>query len=654
MDQEFLDLYNRELHYLNDQAAEFAAEFPGIADRLGGLLADAQDPLIAGLLEGTAFLAARVQLKLKHEFHEFTSNYLDQILPNYLAPLPSALLARIEPPFTDPGLRDGVHIGVGSYLDATYVERDHRIACRYQLRAGVTLWPFDIMAAVYLPDSGSLDALGIDGGRGRSGMRLTLTHRVAKTREDEPDLAATPQEPQQWFAGCRTEELAIHILGKEADAILVYEQIFSRLNGVFVRHLDRHGDPVVHELPREAIVPVGFSDEETLLPRDHRIFRGFERLQEYFLFPETFLGFRVTGLKRLMPRLTAKTVDLVFAFEEPAARLAKAVSADRFALYAAPAINLFEKTMDRVAVRSGQHEYHVVPDRSRMMDFEPHRITAVFAHSSGGTDKIPVSPLYSSPSGAAGAVDTPLYYAVRRLPRRRTTREREHGAVSDYTGTDLFISLSEPPRGTLMNEIAQLSIRGLCSNRHLAEQLPVGEGGADFRLLDHVDLRVFCVAGPTRPRPPVLSYKASREEPTHTGVLAWKLVNALSLNQLGLAGDAGGREGRALKEILSFFADPSDPVTRRRIRGIRSVESKPVVRRLRHKGGVGVARGLEVTVTVEEKAFEGSGAYLFGVVLERFFAEYVGLNRFTETVLRTVERGEILRGTPRLGERPVL
>ena len=79
MNREFLDLYNRELQLLNEQAREFAAEYPGIAERLGGILEDRIDPLIGGLLEGAAFLAARVQLKLKHEFPEFTGNLLEQI-----------------------------------------------------------------------------------------------------------------------------------------------------------------------------------------------------------------------------------------------------------------------------------------------------------------------------------------------------------------------------------------------------------------------------------------------------------------------------------------------------------------------------------------------------------------------------------------------
>ena len=56
MNQEFLDLYNRELKLLSEQAREFAVEYPGIAERLGGLLEDRVDPLIGGLLEGAAFL----------------------------------------------------------------------------------------------------------------------------------------------------------------------------------------------------------------------------------------------------------------------------------------------------------------------------------------------------------------------------------------------------------------------------------------------------------------------------------------------------------------------------------------------------------------------------------------------------------------------
>ena len=154
MNREFLDLYNRELQLLNEQAREFADAYPGIAERLGGLLEDRVDPLIGGLLEGAAFLAARVQLKLKHEFPEFTNNLLEQLVPHYLAPTPSAMLVKAMPVFGDRALREGHAIARGSYLDASYRQLDRQMACRYRLCSDITIWPFDLIGAEYFPSPG--------------------------------------------------------------------------------------------------------------------------------------------------------------------------------------------------------------------------------------------------------------------------------------------------------------------------------------------------------------------------------------------------------------------------------------------------------------------------------------------------------------------
>src|ERR1700690_1347123 len=137
MNREFLDLYNRELKLLNEQAREFADEYPGIAEGLGGILEDRIDPMIGGLLEGAAFLAARVQLKLKHEFPEFTSNLLEQLVPHFLAPTPSSMIVQVVPTFGDKSLHDGHSIPRNAYLDASFRERDRQIACRYRLSGDI-------------------------------------------------------------------------------------------------------------------------------------------------------------------------------------------------------------------------------------------------------------------------------------------------------------------------------------------------------------------------------------------------------------------------------------------------------------------------------------------------------------------------------------
>jgi type VI secretion system protein ImpG len=649
MNREFLDFYNRELSLLREQAAEFAAEYPGVAERLGGLVGEHIDPMINGLLEGSAFLAARVQLKLKHEFSEFTTNLIDQLAPHYLAPTPSAILAQIQPQFGDPALREGRIVPRGAYLDAAYRELERNIACRFRLAAPIQIWPFEISAAEYFLGPGALQAMGVPVGADcAAGLRLQLRVRSVPLIDEEPPDEAAHARPELRFSACRVKNLVLHFLGHESDAVLLYEQIFAHCRSVYFRHLDSFGDPVVHAGSESMLRQIGFNEDEALIYNDTRVFTGFDYLREYFTFPRRFLGLELRGLDAIAPKLPAKTIDIIFAFDDSNGRLAAAVRKEFFALYTAPAVNLFEKTLDRIAVKTNQHEYHLVPDRGRMLDFEVNRVTNVFAHIPGRPQKVAVESLYTA---AAGRSATGLYYTMRRLPRRRSAQERKYGQSSDYTGTDTFLSLGQRAETAEVDQVAEISVQALCTNRHLTEHLPVGEGGADFRFLDDTVLDVRCVAGPTRPLEPILTTMAGRTEEASTGDIAWRVINMLSLNHLGLVQRAGGESAKSLKEMLALFADMSDSATERKIRGIRSVDARPVVRRLQRPSGVAAARGTEITVLIDDKAYEGSGVFLMGAVLDRFFREYVSVNHFSQTVIRTTERGEIMRWPPRIGAR---
>lgn len=652
MHREFLDQYNRELRLLYEQAKEFAEEYPGVAERLGGLTQERMDPMISGLLEGAAFLAARVQLKLKHEFPQFTSNLLEQLLPHHLAPTPSALLARVEPPFAEPNLKDGMAIKAGSHLDAAYVERERRVACKFRLASDIVLWPFEVTGAAFFASPAPLQALNLETGPDiAAGMQISLQRRAFARTSDEPSEEQARESPETWFSTCAAADLPVHILGDEAGAIRLYEMLFAHCRGVYFRYLDEFGDPKFVKAPADCLVQIGFGEDEALLPGDKRIFRGFDLLRELFMFPAKFLGFRLTGIADALSRVDSNSLDILFTFDRSDAKLASVVRAEAFSLFTAPAVNLFELTTARVPVRSNEHEYHVVPDRSRYLDYEPHRILKVFAHYQGGGEKVEIFPLYSAPATEAPASEA-TFYTLRRSIRRRSVEERRYGRASNYVGTDVFISLSPGPQtGEDAPAIAELSVRALCSNRHLTEHLPVGQGGADFVLPDDTSLMVTCVAGPSPPRESIVNQIGAGNEADPTGTAAWRLINILSVNHLGLIARGTGNSAQALREILSLFADTSDSAIERRIRGVSAIDSRPVVRRIRQESGTGAARGLEIAVTCDDKAFEGSGVFLLGAVLERFFSEYAPINNFVETVIRTPERGTIMRWRPRLGAR---
>lgn len=651
MNREFWNFYEKELKLLNEQVRDYAADFPGIAERLGGLTGDDRmDPGLIALLEGSAFLAARVQLKLKSEFSEFTANLLDQLLPNYLAPTPSSLLVQATPPYENPALLSGMTHAAGSYMDATYVERERRVACRYRLASDLVLWSLRLEKAEYFPGPAPLQAMGLEVlPRTASGLRLNFLNR---STAPETDTKGVPP-PAQPLSKLALDTLPIYLTGAPSDAAAIYEQLFANCRRITLRYEDARGDPHFMPLPLSGLGQIGFEETDPLYPTDERSFSGFDLLRDYFAFPAKFFGFRISGLHALLSRLSATAFDLLLEFDAAIPRLAPVVDREMFALYAVPASNLFAMACSRIPVATREHEHHVIPDRSRWLDYEAHRVIEVFAHYAGARDKVPVYPLYSLPDNNQRLEDA-LYYTVRRLPRIPTEQERRFGAKSSYAGTELYLSLYEPAGLEDADRVKELSVRALVSNRHLTEQLPIGEGGADFQLANDAELYLRCIAGPTPPRDSVVHADRKQREPTHPGPIMWRLINFLALNHLGLSDPANADKAAGLREVLALFADLTDVFTERQVRGITNVSSRPIVRRLRQPTGFNAARGIEVTITFDERDFEGTGVMVLGAVLDRFLGEYSSINSFTETVIASTQRGPIMRWPPRSGRGGVL
>ena len=140
MDPLLLKYYNRELQYMREMGGEFAEEFPKIAGRLGLNAFECADPYVERLLEGFAFLAARVQLKVDAEFPRFTQHFLEMVYPNYLAPVPSMAIVQLNPEHNDTSLQNGVVIPRGSQL-RSQIGKGEQTACEYSTAHEVTLWP---------------------------------------------------------------------------------------------------------------------------------------------------------------------------------------------------------------------------------------------------------------------------------------------------------------------------------------------------------------------------------------------------------------------------------------------------------------------------------------------------------------------------------
>lgn len=622
MDPRLLRYYNQELQHVRDMGAEFAREFPKIAGRLGMEGLECADPYVERLLEGFAFLAARVQLKIDAEFPRFTQHLLEMIYPRYLSPTPSMAVVQLSPDLREPALASGVVVPRDAALHSM-VGRDTAVSCQFRLANEVALWPIELTEAKILDGAAALGAIGLrPGNSARSALRLTF-HCTAGVQVRQLAL----------------DELPLYLVGADNLPAELYSQIMGNGTQVWVR--GPVGGPSM-TLGREAIERMGYDDDEALLPPARRQFSGYRLLQEYFAFPQRFLFVRLAGLRRGLQQISGDRFELIVLFDRAAANLEPTVGADNFRLFCGAAINLFPRTADRIHIEAGVPEYHVVVDRTRPMDYEVYDVLDVQGFGDGSEPERQFRPFYACNEATWHSRDA-AYFSVRREARRLSSRQRLSGPRASYVGSEIFLSLVDPNDAPFNSALRQLAASTLCTNRDLPLNIPISKTATDFTLESSAPVEsVRCVAGLSRPRPSFAHGDAS-----------WRLISHLSLNYLSIID--GPKDGAdALREMLGLYADPNDLSAQRQIEGLRGVSSRAVVGRVPIPGPIAYGRGTEVTLTMEDAAFQGSSSYMLAAVLEQFFARFASINSFSKTVLRSQERGEIARWPTRLGNRPTL
>ncbi|HSU54892.1 MAG TPA: type VI secretion system baseplate subunit TssF [Candidatus Dormibacteraeota bacterium] len=635
MDERLLDLYNAELRHLRETAAEFGRDFPKIAGRLA-LDLDAknecQDPYVERLLEGFAFLAARVHLKLDAEYPRFTQGLHETVYPDYLCPVPSMAIVKVEPEENDGALAPGFVIKRGTLM-RSQLSKGERTACTFSTAMDVRLLPLSIAEARYFI---------------RDLAELNLPRELGARAAFRIRLRKTISEP---FKQVIADPLILHLRGADELPGQIYEQIFGHKLKLAV--YSPASKKVCGVFDASSIRRVGFAPEHALLPAVAHGFEGYRLLREYFAFPARYLFLELAGFQEAFAQATGDEVDLIIALDEPDTRLEGRVDKTCFDLFCTPAINLFEKTLDRILLSNRFSEFHIVADRNRPLDFEIYQVSSVTGYGETPDQERQFQPFYQARDTD---LDSSAFYTLHRVPRLFSDRERLTNRRSSYAGTDVFISIVDGDMAPCRTDLRQLGIRALCTNRHLPIQMAKGVGRTDFT----TDLSgpISCIRvihGPTLPRPSLVLAGQNLDNPqVASGRFAWRLISHLSLNYLSLLDSSPDVGAQGMRDILKLYADPNDRHVLKQIDGLRHVNYKPIVRRVEMPGPITFARGLEITLAFDEAAFEGQGVFVLGSVLEQFFAKYVSLNSFTETVVTTQQRKEIMRWPAQMGRRQIL
>jgi type VI secretion system protein ImpG len=581
-----LPYFNQELVAVRQLAAEFAKAHPKIAGRLR-LSPDAvDDPHVARLLDGVAFLSARAQARLDDEFPELTDTLLGVLYPHYLAPFPSCAIARFTP---KPDLQAMVEVPPGFAIDTESVRGQ---SCRYRTTSQLTLWPIRIESArlMGLPFTAPANTLA-------NGATAVLR------------LVLTTLNPEVNFSALGMDRLRLFLCGSPATSLPLFELLAGHTLGIALA--DTPNDPAPILLPKTAIRDVGFDPGDALLPWPARSFSGFRLLSEYFAFPQKFMFLDIAGLAAKTLLQESNKMEIFVYLDRSSGELERAVNAEVFELGCTPIVNLFSQRCEPINLDHTTVEYRVLPDARRSSVMEVWGVTSVTEVRQDTTTR-PWKPFYRlSETNPAANAEGGSFHEVRRP------------ANASLGGTDTFLTTFDAGFDPAQKIDSVLAVEALCLNRDLPSELPFGGGHPTLKALNpHAGVAtIACITPPT---------STLRPESRARG--AWRLISHLSLGHLSVTGGAAG--AAALKEVLRLYDLRDTADTRAALEALLAVNAQPGTARVPGSRLGAFCRGLDVELEFEPRAFQGAGLYLLSSVLERFLALHASVNSFVRTTVK--------------------
>ncbi|MGD0618418.1 MAG: type VI secretion system baseplate subunit TssF [Bryobacteraceae bacterium] len=609
MRDELLYYYERELGFLRQMGADFAERYPKVASRLALEATRCDDPHVERIIEAFSFLAARLHLKIDDEFPEITQALLSLVYPHYLRPIPAMSVAEFRGDPKAGKIGSSIRVPRGSTI---FTRPTGGVTCKFRSCYETIIWPLKITEAQWRtadrldPPLKGTDAVGV--------IRLLLRCNPGIT-----------------FNEFRVPTLRFYLYSDPNLVYPLYELLCNNCSGVLLRDPSVKGRQKTITLPGSSLRPVGFAEDESMLPYPRRSFSGYRLLQEYFAFPEKFLFVDFNGLDMLTGRGFGDTVELLFLIssiprQDQEQVFQTGIAPGIFKLNCSPIVNLFPQTAEPILHDQTSYEYPVIADVRRRESVDVFSVDSVSAVSPRSHDPVPYEAFYSFRHGHARTRDQVFWHVSR--------RELE----GKLAGTSpVWLSLVDLAGNPVRAEFETLTLHCTCTNGDLPSRLPLGNERGDFDLDGDATVKqIVALRKPTQSTPPPLGRNA-----------LWRLISHLSLNYLSLVDE--GKD--ALQEILRLYEFSGSPWLERQIAGISKVNARRHLARVVSDTGISFVKGTRVEMELDEEQYVGGGAYLFASVMECFLGQYVSMNSFSQLVAKSTQREEIIRQwQPRAGQ----
>ncbi len=607
MSDEFLKYYNRELAYLRHKGQEFGEQYPKIAARLRISEEKIEDPHVERLLEGCAFMTAKIRQSLDNSYPQFTESLMGQLYPDFHAPIPSMSVIKLN--CTD------------STKSAFDIQQDERVVvtapgytdCDFKTCYPTTIYPINVNAgmfenAPFKPTGSKWDT------DARSAMKVQINAIEESASIEKMGI----------------DRLRLYLNGHSQLTLKLYQMLFKNLVGISICTNGKE----VQSLSKTNLKAIGFDDHDSVVPYSKRSFSGARLLVEYLHFPEKFMFFELSGLS-LSERNIENQFEIWFYFNSADDWLPKQVDEESILVGCVPIVNLFKTRMEPKRILPTEYEYMLTPQYREAESNEVVSISNVTLRSRDNTyENIPC---YHAGEHTHYIDENEVYWLMRR-------EDTSWAGGYHEPGRETFMSIVDK-NYQLFNPDSQnnwlIYVDAECCNRNLPSKIPYGGGLPNVQLPDVNNnfASIRCLVSLSDTLRPEMDEKTR-----------WQLTKLLTLNHF-----TQGDGLSTLKQTLSLYAFSKVSEINAIIDALVQLEFESSTGRVTQKGKVGFANGVKIILTVSDQILPQEQIFLLGCVLSVYFAQYAEINIYTQLEIKLKSTGSTFHIWPaQLGSKVLL
>ncbi len=308
--------FQEQLRMLHEGAREFARKYPAVAPML---IEQGGDPDAERILEGTAYLCAKIHERLDQTAPELIQTLLREVFPESVMPVPSMAVMRFAPA---PGFAEPLFVPRGSQLASRPIGG---VSCLYSTMRDISVLPL----AVASTESET-----------RSDMSGSVTVVIR---------AAAPLEKFM------PDRLDFHLTGSYALASQRLLVLMKRLVSIEASAGASHVT-----LPASALSILRQPLDDQRIPKGRANNRAYISLIRYFCAPDHLTAFSVSGLRKLTFTESARELKLTFRLGASPTPLPN-FSDGSFTVNTVSAANIFRIHSEPIQADFTQDEYRIYP-----------------------------------------------------------------------------------------------------------------------------------------------------------------------------------------------------------------------------------------------------------------------------------------------------